>query len=279
MKYWRKAVVSVSVATLLLAATITPSIAATDTVKFYYQGAGYTSKIGVPGSNYLPDRYSDLGISTAVITTAANYDYARNNGYERGRIWSRPNNVKPWLDDGLYYAGTPKTIRAVLQFQTAYNDTNLWISGSDPAETTEEKVEIWPWTYEVLGALGKGGVPIATLMSLIDGFVYASTKVTFPYNTRSVHYAEFYDWNGLPGMELSDAYTYQEAEAASANQKKGASVRWNFNLGNPEYTYYPVKVVGRLLYESYQMDEYGTTGYYNYGWTGLAESQHVINRR
>lgn len=248
---------------------------------YWFQNVSYTSHIGrVPLSGSgAPGSYQNIGNSTAVLSAASIYSSSANNGFERGRIWSRPNNVKSWMTNNSPYASTPSTIRAVLQFQSVKTEGNLWIRNSEPPQTEVSKITIPGVAYTLAGAVNRWGNIVGNVVSLIDGFTYAAIKVSFPEPNNEKHYVEFYNINGLSGMDLPDQYTYKEADLVSANQYKGASAKWNYTLRRPDIKSYPVKVVGRVMYLAYVPNPYTTSGgYFNYAWSGLAEAPHVINR-
>ncbi|MFD1774297.1 hypothetical protein [Paenibacillus rhizophilus] len=164
----------------------------------------------------------------------------------------------------------------MMQFSSTYKDGVLWIDGSDPAQSSDNKITIPGYIYNLVG-LSAFGAPVNAAVSLIDGFTSSGIKLSFPDNDRQKHYVEYYDSNGLANMALPNSYTYSQADYASDQKYMGASPRWKYSMAGGPRTNYPVTIVGRVAYEASVYD----SGYYydNYGWTTLATVNHQVNRQ
>lgn len=231
----------------------------------------YSSKIGESESW----QENDIGLSTVVLSGASKYDVPCKCGYVRARVWSRPSYVYEYMKENSS-SGTAIEIRAKLTL-VDQSGGNFWIDGSEPVDSQSKVINLTSYSYYLADAifLSKSAYSIAAqaVLSVIDGFEYASIKTEYPLNTKGKHRVTFYNYNGLPNMALNSDYGYKEADYRSQNNQKAASARWKFGLDSRINT--PITVAGQVQYKMNHMNYSTGYGYTTYAWSGTAESAPI----
>lgn len=250
----------------------------------WFKGAAYspylaevlTSDSSIPSGS--DPSWENKGGSTVVLSAHAFYDPAAGWGEERVRVWSREERANIYMDpDGsdTYWTGSsPKTIRAIVGFRAENyeSDSLLWILETEPAETNESTSIITEFWYDILGyyLYGFSG----TIRAIINGFQASVIKTNVSAQPDNIYF-QYTNLNGL-GIDLSDNYTYDQADLANDDLQSSTSALYHYDLHHT-ITNYPVWAYGRVMYQSLYSNPWGSSYQYVYAWSGLASVHHTVN--
>lgn len=235
-----------------------------------------TSNSAVPAGS--DSSWQDKGGSTVVLTAHAIYYPTMGWGDERVRVFSRQTRAGMYLDPdgtGTYWTGSAaKTIRANVGFRAENysTDSRLMINQTEPAESNSITTTIEQFFYELLGYKLYGFT--GTIQSIVNGF-QASTLKKSADGQPDNYYFQYNNINGL-GIDLSDTYTYDQADKANNGKQASSTALFRFSL-HPQNINFPVRAYGRVMYQGFYSNPYGSSYQYVYAWSGLANVYHTVN--